>query len=1001
MRRVGKAGLLAGGLIAATMLAAPGMGWAQSSADTSTPPPPPTSNPNSTEVTGVVVTGSRVKPTPYNSPSPITVITSDQASLTGSVDTGQLLQQSAAANGYYQINNAYSGYNVIGGDGTNTLNLRGLGSNRTLILIDGQRMGPAGVGGTVQAVDLNTIPSSIIDHVEELLDGASSIYGSDAVAGVVNIITKKNIDGGTITITGNPSEEGGANVYDVNGAWGKTFDRGYFNASFDVYQQGALRNGQRSYLSCARDIATYPGGGSADVIDPATGAAKCWNLEGPDVIDFIPGGIPSSSNNPQFYRYAPGTVAGSGPLQSNLTNYQAVGLILPSAADTRASYALFPDEPSQYEDGTALSPVTRYTLTAAGGFNLTPHAQLYASLMLNQRDSLQDTPADFFGFVYPDYPTNPGFGFPYVVIPFLSQSSQQVNYERGVLGVKGDLPTLFGLSGWTYDVYGQVSASQGSYTQNYALNDRVNATLGAHAGIGTGSTGCDVGASQYNGTGETMATAEPGVACVPTDFFRDVQQGYLAPSEMAFLFKKETGRTTYNQYYVEGGANGNLFKLPAGDITAAVGFELRREEIDDRPPADVVDGNAYNVSTVGVTKGSEESEEIYGELNVPVLKNLPFVNSFDADISGRVSHFSNYGTNGTFKLGLTWQVTNWLKLEATDGTAYRAPALYEQYLNNQSGFLAQSSIDPCYLYGYTGVSQNVQTNCANQGLPPNFVPEAGSAEVYTGGGLHLKPETALDQTVGFVLTPKVFDLNLQVAVTYWSYDIHNEITDFGAANIIYQCYNSVNLSSPFCSLFTPRNTDSSSAYYQSFQTVIDNYVNIARQVDQGLDLNVRYIRELPGDNKLTVDGSFSWTFYSATNLFNTVSLNYLGQVGEPSFVGNIDFKVDHGPWTINYYLNLVGKSSDNDFVGQYDYNYLQTGETVHLNHVVPLYTTSDLAIRRKLDTITLTVGLRNLFNQQPPAYSSEGFQNREGTVPLASQYDLIGRSYFVSLTKKF
>jgi iron complex outermembrane receptor protein len=987
MGNSGKASLLAGAFIAATMIAAPGSGWAQTSSDATSPPPPAGSN--STEVAGVVITGSRVKPTPYNSPSPITVISAEEAGLTGTIDTSQMLQQSAAANGYYQINNAYTGFNVTGGDGTNTLNLRGLGSNRTLILIDGQRMGPAGVGGTVQAVDLNTIPLTMVDHVEELLDGASSIYGSDAVAGVVNIITKKNIDGGDIRITGNPSEEGGANEYDVNGSWGKTFDRGYFNASFDFYQQGALRNGQRSYLSCARDLATYPGGGSADVIDPATGSAKCWNLEGPDVIDY---------STFTFYGSAPGTVGGTGPYGLNLPGFQAVGVAQPSVADTRASYALFPYAPSQYERGTALSPVTRYTLTAAAGFDLTPHNQLYATLLLNQRDSLQDTPAQFFTFVTPDNPGNTaGFGFPLPIIPYLWQSSQQVNYERAVLGVKGDLPSMAWLNGWTYDLYGQVSASQGSYTSRFALNDRVNATAGA----GAGSGGCDVNGFAPEGYGYTMAQLEPGVACVPANFFQDVVNGQLSQAEANFLYKNETGHTTYNQYYVEGSATGSLFKLPAGDANAAIGFELRREEIDDTPPPDIVDGNAYNVTTVGVTKGSEEAEELYGEINLPIIKNQWWTKSFDADISGRVSHYGNYGTNGTFKLGLTWQVTDWLRLEATDGTAYRAPALYEQYLANQSGFLSQTSIDPCYNYGTSGVSNNVKANCAAQGLPGNFLPQAPSAEVFTGGGPGLKPETALDQTVGFVLTPKIWDLNLQVAVTYWSYDITNEITDFGAANIIYQCYNSPNLTSPFCSLFSPRNTDSTSSYYQSFQTVNDDYVNVARQIDQGLDLNVRYIRDLPGDNKLTVDGSFSWTFYAATSLLGGASTNYLGQVGEPNFVGNVDFKVDHGPWTVNWYLNMVGKSSDNDFVSQYDYNYLSTGQTVHLNHVAPLYTTSDLAIRRKLDTITLTVGIKNLFNQEPPLYASEGFQYRQGTAPLASQYDLIGRSYFVTLEKKF
>ena len=145
----------------------------------------------------IVITGSRIRePANFTSPDPIQVITSEQSTARGLSDTSSILQQSTIAANATQINNNFSGFVVNGGAGVNTVSLRGLGADRTLVLVDGQRVGPAGVSGTVGSVDLNTIPATMLDHVDILKDGSSSIYGSDAVAGVVNIVTKKNFDGG-------------------------------------------------------------------------------------------------------------------------------------------------------------------------------------------------------------------------------------------------------------------------------------------------------------------------------------------------------------------------------------------------------------------------------------------------------------------------------------------------------------------------------------------------------------------------------------------------------------------------------------------------------------------------------------------------------------------------------------------------------------------------------------------------------------------------------------
>jgi iron complex outermembrane receptor protein len=524
-------------LLASTVivgLIAPAAALAQTNSQDTTPPastapkakePPniqPGPTPAGSAVDEVIVTGSRIKRSNFTTASPVQVITREDAELQGAVDTAQLLQQSTVANNATQINNFFSGFITTGGPGANTLSLRGLGAQRTLILIDGKTLGPAGVGGTVGPIDLNTIPESIIDHVEVLKDGASSIYGSDAVAGVVNIITKKDYDGGEIHAIANPSQYKGGNTYEIDGDYGKTFNKGYFTIGFDVYRQDPLRYGDRPYFSCSTLNTTNPQtGASADPIDPATGKAKCFNILNNTIIDAATG---------VFYAPNKSAVYGGGLLGEDLPGYQAVGLTIPgNPAATLASQAAVPYTDKYYNDSEAISPVTRYTIYGTAGYDLTPHAHIYTEILLNRRDSQQVFDSQFFTLVNPYTESNPGFYVPEPVIPQVYSESQRVDYGRAVLGVNGDLPNIWKIKNWTYDIYGQFSSSAARYNQDLALNDRVNATAGA------GDGQCDVNAYvPYEGYGLTMAQAEPGVACMPINFYQAVQNGGFTPAEAAF-----------------------------------------------------------------------------------------------------------------------------------------------------------------------------------------------------------------------------------------------------------------------------------------------------------------------------------------------------------------------------------------------------------------------------------------------------------------------------------
>ncbi|HWF78075.1 MAG TPA: TonB-dependent receptor [Caulobacteraceae bacterium] len=969
------------------------------------------------------MTGTRIKSTTFTSSAPMAVITAEQAQLLGEVDTSQILQLSPVAANAVQINNFFSGFVVTGGPGVNTLSLRGLGAQRTLFLLNGERLGPAGVGGTVGPFDLNVLPASIIDHIEILKDGASSIYGSDAVAGVVNVITKTTQDGGEIHAHVEPSQEGGGNIYQVDGSFGKTWDRGYVTAGFDYYRQDPLYFGQRGYLSCAQDLVTDSTTGAlADLIDPVTGKPKCSNIAiANSVVDLA---APPSG----FQEYLPNksAVAGGGPVGLDMPGFQAVGLIFPGdPAATRASAALLPTTNPLTDRAMAISPVSRYTFTLFGGYDVNPHTNVYGSFLFNQRDSAQNQIGQF--FVVPLNPSNPfntalgpnpglsafygvpisGFGAPVPVIVENQPATQTVNYFRGVVGVKGDLPNWRSLTNWTYDVFGQISYSSGDYSQVYEKADRVSATAGA----GAGTNGCDVNNASFSN--ESMAQLEPGVACVPVNYIAAAANGFFTPQEAAFLYSKAYGHTDYTQMYVDGSATGDLMQLPAGPLGAAIGFQLRRESLNDTPAPDFINQNVYNFSTTGITKGSENVEELYAEVKVPVLKGLPLIYALSLDGSGRYSNYSSYGSNFTYKGTVDWDLTNWFKIRGTYGTAFRAPALYELFLANQTSFLNQFGLDPCINYlTQPGLSPVVRANCGNAHVPanlgggavsPTYDGSGAGATILAGGGSgHLKAETSIADTIGFVFTPTWHDMDLSLAVDYYNYDIVNQIAQFGAANIVGACYSATDFpNNPFCSLIQ-RNSPTAASNPSNIAVVNDDFVNVAKETNQGLDVDIRYHTPLPRDWRMTIESSLAWTFYTQIDLLGGTVQNVLGSIGQPKWVGNIDWRFDKGPWTFNWYTFMVGYSSDETFFNTEIFNYNNTGENVIGHYKAPFYTTNDMSIRRKFDKFTVEFGVKNIFNQTPPLISvNDIITTRIGSVPLASQYDLIGRSFFFDISAKF
>ena len=961
----------------------------------------------------VVVTGSRLRNREFTSADPIQVITAEESTLRGFADTSAIIQNATVAGNGTQINNNFTGFVVNGGPGVNTVGLRGLGTDETLVLLNGKRLGPAGTQGAISSVDLNTIPSTIIDHVDIIKDGSSSIYGSDAVAGIINIITKQNVSGGDLHVYGRQPVQGGGEVGDIAGDYGKTFSRGFINGSFDIYRQDSLHLRDRDYLNCKQAFAyNQTDGARIDLTNQSTGNTKCLNLLG---------GLALDANTGFRYLYTPGTT-GTGVVNSparyagltrvNCTIYTnglcaSTGGATIDVNATRANRALQPsDENAGYLNTSAVSPVRRYTVTASGGYDVVPKwATVYGDFLFNDRQSNQEGYRQVFPVVYPSNPNNPlrGIGAagdysePVIETPFGTQ--QDVKYYRGLTGVRGALPDLFTLKNWRYDVSLQFSRSEGSYSTDYIRADRLQAATSSNVGCNTSFR--NTVDTSFNNT-PLMSTFEPGVACMPINWLRDTQAAAFSADEQAYLTGKDTGSTTYEQSFVEGDFNGDLFTLPAGAVSGDVGFHLRRDRISDVPGPATLAQNSWGLAGAQPTRGAQNVYEGFGEIGIPILRDLPFFKRLTMDISGRYSHYNLSGSSKTYKANVFWQITSFFALKYDQGTSFRAPALYELFLANQQGFSSQL-IDPCIDYTASGANANVMAHCAASGVLPTYLGNNPSALVTSGGGgSSLRPETSFSKTAGVVLTPKLFGLAFNAEVDYYQNTISNTITQFGAGNILFQCYSRDDFPNAFCGLFS-RDLNPASPTYQGILTVQNNYLNVGKVVDRGIDLTIRTSVKLPADVTFRFDSQHSWTLQETTELVPGTIQDSNGTIGTPRYLGNYNFRFDWHDWTLNWFVFTVGPESDSKFGSNLITSFSGTGVAAHYLDKTGFYATSNITLRKVLPRgLTLEGGVTNAFDRKPPSYSSSiGFESTLGAAPLTSQYDYVGRSVFLQLDKKF
>ncbi len=919
----------------------------------------------------IEVTGSLIKREEFTSASPMQVINAETQAKVGQLSVADILQNTTVAASTTQLNNQFQGFVVQGGTGVQTLDLRGLGSTRTLVLLNGRRPGGSGTRGQVSSVDLSSIPEIAAQRFEIVLDGSSSIYGSDAVAGVANIITRRAVDGTEVSVlTEAPFDQGGE-LYRVGIITGKVFDKGSFSVSAQWELREPLTIGDRDYLSCPEPLVTDSNGNRIDRQDRSITSGEifsgCSNLYANTVIDyFITGGrlIPAPDGQ------TIGTFPGYRPRANG-------------RYDDEGGQAYYEDVLDFWFTGseTAINRLERINIyaTADYSFDFLGGVDWDMDFLYSSRDTDARGWRQFFPLVGSGYLCDAEGQGPYCysgdpgwlpevflplalpVMPYPSNSDIDVDYFYVTTGLEGMLPTdRF----WTWQAYASYSYSDGDYTRNSILN----------------SLSGDV---RYSNLPPSINYYDPAI---------------LDGRDMARLINavgvNHTGNTVYDQFQATAIFSGDLFDLPAGTMGAAIGAEYRRFGIDDQPSQFSQTGDLWGESSAIATKGTNNVWEVFGELEIPILAGLPAIENLTLNLSGRAFDYKDGGSDSVWKAGLRWNITPTLMLRSTTGTSYRAPALFELYLGDQTSFTGQLGLDPCIDWGES-TNPLIQQNCAADGIPADYNGSpSSSATVISGGGVeNLNPETSDAMTIGFVWTPEFS--NLSVAVDYYEVEVNDQISQLGSGAIVSGCYNSQNFPNAFCDLFSRKPGSDPFAYNIDF--VRDTFVNINKQTVEGVDLNVRWEQDFDfGD--LTIEAYSTWTFENVFQLFdpNLVSgfesNDVVGTVGSPDNVSNFRASLGKNDWGFNYYLQYVSETDDSQYVsdtGSYfgfpDAQYDITMDAAFYHNFSVTYSSS------RWDVL---VGINNMFDEEPDVVSSR-YRSRRGNVPVsATQYDILGRRIF-------
>ena len=902
-----------------------------------------TNTTSSTNLGKIEVTGSRIKRTDVETAQPISIVTAAQIKQTGLATIGAVIQKLTSTGSSLSTLDNFGGNFTFTGGGQSTVDLRNLDAKRVLVLVNGKRWA-TGLDGTV---DLNTVPSSVIDHVEVLQDGASAIYGSDAIAGVVNIITVKNYNGSEANAymgmyNGDSHWDGKTQSYDFT--MGTSSDKSglLFNASY---------TNQDGILSKDRNISKEPVIGLGN----AGGSSAIPNGR----FVFVP---PASS---PWFTFCGGTcdltikdgaTPGAGG-KLGMNDFRP--FVSGNPGSDRFNYA-----PYNY----VLTPEERYSGYVQGYTDLADNLTFKADFMYSHRDSHQQAAPEplFFASssIAIDIPAsqkyNP-FGFdlnaadPASANLFLFGRRMVENGPR-LYHEKEDTSHIdMGFTGFF-----EMGGKEWDWDANYAFSK---------------DSEVDINDGHFDVSHLRLALGDAALCaqvqgCVQLNLFGGA--GAVTPAMLDYIKYTAQNQFENNQrVYNLDLTQGDLFELPGGGAGFAIGFEQLEHDGFFLP--DSVAQNGYDSFNPGrpvlPTTGRESSQAEYAELDMPLLGNMSGVKNLDLDLAGRHTKYDVYGTSNTYRWGLKYQPNDELMFRASWSQGFRAPTIQELFSAGTN--FSANIVDPCD-------APTTSTVCAAQGIPPTYTQPNAQIDTLEIGNPHLQPETSISRTYGFVYNPD-WAPGLNLNMDYYKIEVDNVIQPLSGQTILDDCY--INGNAGACSLVTR-------TAFGAVQTLKDQIINAGTITTSGIDVNVTYA--LPstsaGDFKITFDDTHIKSYdLNGVELAGVERGGSVFPFGVPRDKARLALDWTAGGWSAEYALRYVRSMVEEN-------NGAPTG--VHIGATVY----HDVQASYDLDSIktTFTFGIRNLWDKQPPSSTVQELNNFDPTL-----YDVPGRFVYGRIGVKF
>lgn len=921
------------------------------------------------EPSDIIVTGSRIARPETDSPMPVSVVNMDDAGKLGLVTAWDaLIREPSISPGVGRNNAQGQGYD----GGTASVNLRNMGTNRTLTLIDGKRR----VSGSARtsAVDLNMFPANMIERIEVITGGAAAIYGADAVTGAVNIITKKNIEGIHLDATAGISGHGDGRTTALSLATGAKLFGGRGSVTFGAtyVKSEGLSTYDRKYTRSRLLYHTNPANTSLN--------------------DGIPDKIIHYDFGEFYYQNYPTFVLNN--VNYGYTNGAVKQLFIAAPTNAKGEFygggGEFRSDIRPLTEGDQLrSPLEQFAGTVRFDFDVSDSIR-YTARAEYGHTVYEGTKSYYREDSRTSWLGGAGSAWAYLDNPYLPTDVRQFMTDNNLtklrisraykqFGLQRDVHKrdtftfaneLNGDMGrdLTWNIFGQYGRSVDNVSNPGTL--RASRWIAARDAIADPVTGQPV-------CRDANARA---AGCVPYNIFGN-DTPTEAQSEWMFATRRE--KRVNSQMVFGASIVGKAFTLPFGDVSFALGGEYRKDKLHTTEDPLAIPSELAHAAAVTRHEpitASASVKELYGEIVVPLLRDLPFARRLEVEGAYRYSDYNTFGGTNTWKVAMTWAPMDGVTFRGVRSRSVRAPNFGELY---QPTTISLSNLeDPCedpYIYN----SETRTKNCRALGITTPGKNDVALSSVTSGGNPALQPETSNSMTLGVVLQPR-FLRGLDITVDYWKMDIDNVITQFTGTQIANYCVDLPTIDNIFCNAMT---RDPNSAV-RAIATVSTQQINASNQIARGLDFGVNYRTKI-GEGQFSIGFKGTYLLKKQIEAVPGIEASILKQMtgyADPRFRANLFTSFGIGGLTLAWNSRFYGSAINDTAQGLSDEAYD--------DNTVPSRWYNDLSVSQDInENFRITAGINNVFDVTPP-YMPNTYNGAGGI------YDTTGRYFFVSIGAK-